>query len=304
MSTVTFTLRAPTNEDIPALVALEHVWDQMVGSWRVTTADDLMQIWQQPGFDRDRMAIVAETGDRIVGEFVLDPPEVGKMRSRGFVHPDARGRGIGTALMRAGIGVAREMGVETLFTHSEEEVSFELFKAHGFTYARTFIKMVNTDPKNAGPVDWPDGTRPVPLQGTALVEAVVEALNGSFVDHWNFTPAEAEKVAHELEDPAEDPALWLVALGENDAVAGCCICHLQAGDVVRGHLGPIGTTRAYRGIGLGRAMLRHGVRQLADLGAVAVTLGVDMENPNGALGLYERNGFRREGALRVFELSL
>ena len=79
------------------------------------------------------------------------------------------------------------------------------------------------------------------------------------------------------------------------------VCHLKArGGITRGHIGPLGTTRAFRGIGLGRALLRHGVQELAARGAKEVGLGVDSENPNSAVGLYERNGFERTTELRVF----
>jgi mycothiol synthase len=302
MSTSTFTLRAPTDDDVPGLVELERIWNERSNDGWTTTPEEIVHTWGGPGFDKDRMIRLAEVGDRIVGVFWIHPAQNNEGRSRGFVHPDTRGRGIGSALLDWSLDTSRELGFKTLFTSSDEEDSFSLFERAGFTYARTFHRMVNRDPAETAQPVWPDGIRLVSLEGQELIDAVAEALDGSFIDHWNFKPTDREELAHELADPNEDAALWFVAYG-GDHVAGCNICHLnRSGDVVRGHLGPIGTTRPFRGIGLGRALLRHGVLEMAARGALEVSLGVDSLNPNGALGLYERNGFTKLGDLRVFEI--
>ena len=50
---------------------------------------------------------------------------------------------------------------------------------------------------------------------------------------------------------------------------------------------------AYRQRGLGGALLRRGFQELFDRGLRRAGLGVDAENPTGALGLYERAGMHR-----------
>jgi len=79
---------------------------------------------------------------------------------------------------------------------------------------------------------------------------------------------------------------------------------LTGASVLRGDLGPIGTMRAYRGIGLGRALLRHGTRDLAARGAQEVVLGVDSENPNGAVRLYSGHGYEVTHEGRAYRLAL
>jgi len=300
MKTSTFTLRAPTDRDAGALAALQTIDDQRSQDSWVTTSHDILHEWRAPGFDRARMVRVAEDDGTIVGQFTISPPKLGVGRSRGFVHPDHRRKGIGSALIGWAVDAARTLGFKELFTHSNEADAFGLIEQAGFTYQRTFLRMMNRNPSATPAPEWPEGIRLVPLQGDELIDAVVTALDGSFIDHWNFRPTDRGEVAHELEDAGEDPALWFVAFGGNE-VAGCNICHLKTRDgVTRGHVGPLGTTRPFRGIGLGRALLRHGVRELAARGAVEVGLGVDSENPNSAVGLYERNGFERTTELRVF----
>lgn len=55
----------------------------------------------------------------------------------------------------------------------------------------------------------------------------------------------------------------------------------------------LGTRRGYRRRGLGRAMLLAGLRVLEQAGMDDAKLGVDAENPSGALRLYESVGFGR-----------
>ena len=50
--------------------------------------------------------------------------------------------------------------------------------------------------------------------------------------------------------------------------------------------------RAHRGLGLGRALLLEGMRALRRRGCTHLMLGVDSDNPTGALRLYESVGFR------------
>jgi mycothiol synthase len=300
MQTKTFALRAPGDEDVAGLAALQTIDDERSGDSWSTTAEDVLHEWRGPGFDRARMVRVAEENGAIVGQFTISPATLGVGRGYGFVHPDHRGKGIGSALIGWAVDAASTLGIKELFTHSNEQEAFDLIERTGFTYQRTFLQMMNRDPAATREAEWPEGVRLVPLQGDALVDAVVAALDGSFIDHWNFRPTDRDEVAHQIEDAGEDPALWLVAFG-GDQVAGVNICHLKTrGGIIRGHIGPLGTTRSFRGIGLGRALLRHGVRELAARGAVEVGLGVDSENPNSAVGLYERNGFERTTVLRVF----
>ena len=84
-------------------------------------------------------------------------------------------------------------------------------------------------------------------------------------------------------------------------VAGVAFYAYEIGD--RGVLLLRDRRLAFRGIGLGRALLRHGLLELAARGAIDVGLGVDSKNPSGAVGLYERNGFEHTTSLRVFSID-
>jgi len=56
----------------------------------------------------------------------------------------------------------------------------------------------------------------------------------------------------------------------------------------------LGVIREHRQRGLGQALLRHTFREFAGRGFNAVALGVDAENPTGAVRVYERAGMHVE----------
>jgi ribosomal protein S18 acetylase RimI-like enzyme len=59
-------------------------------------------------------------------------------------------------------------------------------------------------------------------------------------------------------------------------------------------VGKVGTLREHRGRGLAGALLRHSLLAYRDAGFDEAALDVDSDNPTGALGVYQRAGFRVE----------
>ena len=55
----------------------------------------------------------------------------------------------------------------------------------------------------------------------------------------------------------------------------------------------VGTLPAHRGRGLATGLLAEVLRRASDAGYVSASLNVDTANPTGALGIYERAGFRQ-----------
>ena len=102
--------------------------------------------------------------------------------------------------------------------------------------------------------------------------------------------------------PSSTPALWVVAW-DGDEVAGVVQTWIWPEEnerlgVKRGWLEHISVRRPWRRRGLGRALTAESLRRLRDAGMDDAMLGVDSENPTGALGLYEGLGFERPLARR------
>jgi mycothiol synthase len=122
-------------------------------------------------------------------------------------------------------------------------------------------------------------------------DAVIDAMNDAFVDDalWRVVTPKVF-AAYYLEDESYDPQLWSLAW-DGDVLAGLVLAFpaLQ-GDATLGWVRTLGVREPYRRRGLGGALLRRAFAQLHDRGVPRVGLGVDAENPTGALRLYERAG--------------
>ena len=87
-------------------------------------------------------------------------------------------------------------------------------------------------------------------------------------------------------DPSLVPVAW-----DGDEIAGVSLNYpKRMGDW--GWIGSIGVRPAWRGRGLGLALLHESFARFRRIGETAVALGVDAENPTGATRLYERAGMR------------
>lgn len=129
--------------------------------------------------------------------------------------------------------------------------------------------------------------------------AWLELLNEVFLDHWNHHPVTLETMEHWLEEPHYKPELDLIAVADDGSFAALCFCEIlpeysdRIGKKV-GFIAVLGTRRNYRRMGLGKAMLLAGLQRLQDKGMEFARLGVDADNPNGALQLYESVGFTKQ----------
>src|SRR4029079_17832692 len=69
---------------------------------------------------------------------------------------------------------------------------------------------------------------------------------------------------------------------------------------LRGLLDSVFVRRAWRGRGLGYAMVMRSLELLREQGMTSAWLGVDAENPTGALRLYEKAGFAVDSRASAF----
>jgi mycothiol synthase len=224
------------------------------------------------------------------------------------VHPAARALGLERELILRLVGMAEanesrldkepRQIVRVRDSFSPRQGSLKhLYEAIGLKLLRTFwvMKCPLDNLPLPGPVD---GIHIRPLQLPEDRMASMDALNGSFIDHYDFHPQTEERWAARLSRPTFRSDLsWVGEIeAEPGKLAGFCLCGIfeeenEALGRKEGWIETLGTIRGWRGKGLGRSLLLHGLHSLRGIGLDTGALGVDAENPTGATDLYKSAGF-------------
>ena len=221
----------------------------------------------------------------------------------GIVAQGAKGRGIGSRLVDTGEARSRERGAARVQTFGLEQdtAAAELFEQHGFGLVRRFYEMgIELDAPPVVPA-LPKGFT---LESFRLEDArpYYEALDAAFQDHWEHHTVGFEQWWQEKEAAHDfDPTLWFV-IRDGDEVAA--VIRNEPDRNGGGYVAAVGVQRAWRGKGLGRALLLRTFAEFYSRGVPRVTLGVDAESPTGATKLYESVGMTIENAALVYEKAL
>jgi ribosomal protein S18 acetylase RimI-like enzyme len=166
-------------------------------------------------------------------------------------------------------------------------------EARGYHFWRSSFTMeVELDSRPAK-AELPDGLVVRPY--TPADEEVLRAqLNEAFADgpFWHTVTASNFREFY-LRARGFDSSLWLLAWAGAELAGSALAYPEQSGDTSLGWVGTLGVRPPWRRRGLGGALLRRAFRELYDRGLTRIGLGVDAENPTGALGLYERAGMRK-----------
>ncbi len=290
-----YALRAPVRDDLPAIAQVLAADDLDEAAENVLDEGFLRRAWERPGFEPATDAwVVVDGAGTIVGyaQVAGEGPDV--VESWGVVHPDHRGRGLGTALLDR-IEERAERLLPDLSTvrfrhaiNAGDGAAAAMLEARGLRFARHFWHM---QVELAGPVE--PGPPPAGIAIGAIrspddLPDVHRVLETAFADHWDHEPRPYERwVDEEASGPVYDPTLWLAAR-KAGAVVGA-LTALAAGS--RGWVSFLGVVAPYRGRGVATALLRHSFALFAARGIGRVVLAVDAHN-EAAAALYERAGMR------------
>jgi mycothiol synthase len=301
----------PSREDDPAwvdlLAAMESVDHRGEAHELEDLADEWASVWSHPDTD----AVFVWDGAVLVAFGWLNtiPGERKQHRIElwGGVRPSHRGRGIGRELldwqMRRASAVAKTLDsrVPTLLevgVTDHQAAMRRLAERSGFTPTRRFLEVARPTALALAPAEVPEGFDVLPWS-SHIDELVRDAHAASFVDHWGSEPRTQEEwrqwyTGHR----GFRPDLSLVALEQGTGgVAGFVLSAAYPNDwgilPVEAWINTVGTRREWRGKGLARGLLTEVLRRVADAdtGFERAILGVDAENPTGALGLYRSLGF-------------
>lgn len=298
------------DEDVPALVALWNAMavadglverrsvEQMAAWYRTRTPH--LDPWQDvilaeeggqalafgrhdwvdtsDGLREHRIWVVAGTSGHHLSDVVLDALEE---------------RAAEVARLQGAVGRERVFGA---WAGDGQQWKHDLLVRRGFEPVRWSFMMIRPSLDAIQPAPVPEGLeiRPFPNERTAL-RRLWAADSEAFADHWGGFDGSDAAFESWLTEPEFDPSLFAVAF-DGDEIAGGVWNRINEPEnaalgIKRGWLESVFVRRPWRRRGLAAALVARSLEILRDRGMTSAGLGVDAENPTGALGVYERAGF-------------
>lgn len=306
---LTLTVRAYAGlSDLPRLAELINTCVAVDQLDHYASAQRLQLDLEEPGQDPARDLYLWETSDgRLIAYGWLYVPKTGDLDCwLGFnVHPEQRHQGLEADILTWAEATVRQIGqaqgrptrlLASARDHQHDRLT--LLKANGFQSEREFFTMQRSLQIPVAEPEFPTGFRRAHVQSEADLAAWVEMYNATFIDHWQFHPAQIDDHRYWTQnDPDYEPELDLVAIAPDGTFAAFCYCHIDRDYNTQmgcneGYISALGTRRGYRRMGLARAMLLTGLQHLRQAGVETAKLGVDTRNPNCAYNLYQSVGFQ------------
>lgn len=198
----------------------------------------------------------------------------------------------------------------TVYAFENDEAKRYALERHEAKAVRAMRRLRIDFPPPPPPLRWPDGVDPRSFDPREDLPALAEASLEVFRDHWGFVARPLEEEIREQREWIEwqgdafDASLCHLAVMEG-TIAGFALCrpHIPV-DRTRGVVGSLGVRSAWRGRGLGSALLSRALVEFHQRGYASAEVLVDSENLTGAVRLYERAGMHTIRTQIVYEREL
>lgn len=189
---------------------------------------------------------------------------------------------------------ARTDSVLEVFANDNQPWITNLWQARGYQAVRYGFDMVRDLSLPIVDVPCPPGIEVRPV-GKDQLRLCWDASQEAFRDHWGFVPSTEAQYEGWLKDVTDDYPLWKVGWA-GEEIAGQVQNFVNKEENTefnraRGYTEAISTRRLYRKQGLARYLLTESMKMFKEMGMSETALGVDAQNPNGALKLYESVGY-------------
>ncbi|GAA3719470.1 GNAT family N-acetyltransferase [Nonomuraea antimicrobica] len=235
----------------------------------------------------------------------------------GGVHPAYRRHGLGRRIVDWAVRTAPGLGhrafpgvpVELqLSAHHGNPGLAALAVGAGFAPVRTFADMRRSLSDALPPLRTLPGVS-IATWSPELDDGARHVRNESFRDHWGSASHTPESWAGAITGTRNfRPESSFVALAEG-RVVGLLMTHFfDERSAQRGEreawIQIIGTLKEWRGKGVAGALIAHALAAFARQGYGSAGLGVDTENPTGAVSVYGRAGFRITDRRTTYALTV
>jgi ribosomal protein S18 acetylase RimI-like enzyme len=293
-------LRSPVETDAASIAVLCASIEAALYGESETAESEVRFTWAWPRFDLARDAWLVATEDRVVAYAWVWGPRLRVPRVEFdstlqlAIEPGADV--VAAALLERMESRVREMAREqgiaeppaiVLTASSLDERKRDALLARGYQRGRTFFHMERGLDATFEAQRWPAGTEVAVFRPGVDDAEVHDTVNDAFAEHyrWMREPLEEWRALRHNEFA---PELTFIVRREGRAVAAS-VNYRSRND---GYIGMLGVRRAWRRRGLATALLLHSFAAFQRAGVTRALLGVDSENADDAVRIYEAVGMR------------
>ncbi|MGL4174855.1 MAG: GNAT family N-acetyltransferase [Dermatophilaceae bacterium] len=278
------TARALTPDDLDATFAV-YAADELADAGTVAVEpEDLAGEWARPSFDLATDSVGVFAGGGLVAAAEVSR---GGTRAEGAVHPESRGRGIGSWLLGWCEARAAEQGAATVGQSVPVRSAAEgILRARGYRHGWTSRVLALPDDTDVPSRPLPDRYRFATADSPPRERAAHQVIDTAFRD-WSDRGAGTfeDWAATTVRRPGSQP--WQLRLVETEGTAvGAAFVTLDPRGT--GYVQYLAVDRAHRGRGLAQALLADAFTRAREHGATRSEL--DTDTRTGALDLYLKVG--------------
>jgi len=304
-----YTFRPFRREDAPAIFQMMLDIDAHDNrTWAGTLAETEKE-FDDPdvNVETDTLGAFTAGGQVAALAWIYAPPKPGK-HYLAFLwnqfHPDHRDNGVADFIMAWSEARGRQILAQRprdvphilrISCMAHNDYRKELHIRHGFEPVRYFFEMRRDLSEPIAAVTLPPGIVIRPWE-PELDQRTYEAFEESFQDHWGHVPVSKEVWDMFMVGRESFRSDLSYVILDGEEVAGFTLNFLspeenERNGIQEAWVGVLGVRRPWRKRGFATALLNQSMHAFKTEGMAYASLGVDSENPTGALGVYERVGF-------------
>ncbi len=278
---------------------------------RTVTADDIARAYQRlTNCDPYSDIIIAQVASEMVGYarawWQDQPPTERLYKHNGFLVPEWRRKGIGTAML---LWIERRLH-DIAATHPPDPAKFLqvnvaqfqsataiMLERAGYQPVRCFYETVRPTLDEIPVFPLPNGIEIGPVLPEHY-RALWESMGETSRDEWGYVQRAQDDYQKWLTGPHFQPDLWQVAWDTADGeIVGHVLTFIDRDENrqakrQRGYTEGVGVVRRWRRRGLARALISASLYQQRAAGMSESALAADSQSASGVTRLYESCGFR------------
>jgi mycothiol synthase len=293
-------------EEVTDLVALCDT--EEIGEPDISLGDTL-DLWNSIPLETDAWVALSPEGNQIIGYGFLEVTGKNRMDCCVFVHPQHKGRGVGSLILEK----IEERAVK--LAHAREgrhrlmnQVPFTNIKARNllekrdYQFTRLYERMkivLQEEPQTHG-VSLATNITIRPFQPNQDERTIFQVYDETFRDSWGYTEKDFTTWIQQKKGEQYDPKLWFI-VWEDSTPVGFLMSRMQEDGLF---IDLLGVRSQWRKQGIAQSLLLHTFNEAYIRGQNTVLLYVDSDSLTNAHRVYKQVGMKPDSQTALYAKEL